>query len=178
MYSKRFFLVGPMGAGKSTIGRQLAKRFDLPFIDIDNEIENVSGADIQWIFDKEGEYGFRLRESKVLRRSVESNTKAVIATGGGIVLNEENRLLISSAGIVIYLSVTKQQLYERIKRDRKRPLLQVEDRQQAVNRLFDERDPLYRQIADVIFSSSNTQVQRVVDELERELDHLELGCRN
>ena len=178
MYPKRFFLVGPMGAGKSTIGRQLAKRFDLPFIDIDNEIENVSGADIQWIFDKEGEYGFRLRESKVLRRSVESNTKAVIATGGGIVLNEENRLLISSAGIVIYLSVAKQQLYERIKRDRKRPLLQVEDRQQAVNRLFDERDPLYRQIADVIFSSSNTQVQRVVDELERELDHLELGCRN
>ena len=79
---------------------------------------------------------------------------------------------------MIYLSATKQQLYERIKRDRKRPLLQVEDRQQAVNRLFDERDPLYRQIADVIFSSSNTQVQRVVDELERELDHLELGCRN
>ena len=102
MHPKRFFLVGPMGAGKSTIGRQLAKRFDLPFIDIDNEIENVSGADIQWIFDKEGEYGFRLRESKVLRRSVESNTKAVIATGGGIVLNEENRLLISSAGTVIY----------------------------------------------------------------------------
>ena len=79
---------------------------------------------------------------------------------------------------MIYLSVTKQQLYERIKRDRKRPLLQVEDRQQAVNRLFDERDPLYRQIADVIFSSSSTQVQRVVDELAREIDHLELGCRN
>ncbi len=176
MHSKRFFLVGPMGAGKSTIGRQLAKRFGLPFIDIDNEIESATGADIQWIFDKEGEYGFRLRESKVLKRVVESNVKAIIATGGGIVLNDANRSLISSTGIVIYLSVTKQQIYERTKRDRKRPLLQVEDRQQAVDRLFDERDPLYRQIADVIFSSSSLQVQRVVDELAREIDHLELGC--
>ena len=178
MYSKRFFLVGPMGAGKSTIGRQLAKFLELPFIDIDNEIESVSGADIQWIFDKEGEEGFRLRESKVLRRSVKSNAEAIIATGGGIVLNEENRSLISSAGTVIYLSVTKQQLYERTKRDRKRPLLQVEDRRQAVDTLFDERDPLYRQIADVIFSSSSLKVRKVVDELARDINRFELGYRD
>ena len=178
MYSKRFFLVGPMGAGKSTIGRQLAKFLELPFIDIDNEIESVSGADIQWIFDKEGEEGFRLRESKVLRHSIKSNAEAIIATGGGIVLNEENRSLISSAGTVIYLSVTKQQLYERIKRDRKRPLLQVEDRRQAVDTLFDERDPLYRQIADVIFSSSSLKVRKVVDELARDINRFELGCRD
>ena len=174
MVSKRFFLVGPMGAGKSTIGRQLAKRFELPFIDIDNEIENAAGADIQWIFDMEGEQGFRLRESKILKNSIDSNVAAIIATGGGIVLNDKNRSLISSSGTVIYLSVPKHQLYERTKRDKKRPLLQVEDRGNVVDRLFDERDPLYRQIADVIFSSSSLQVQRVVDELARKIHQFEL----
>ena len=93
-------------------------------------------------------------------------------------MNEENRSLISSAGTVIYLSVTKQQLYERTKRDRKRPLLQVEDRQQAVDTLFDERDPLYRQIADVIFSSSSLKVRKVVDELARDINRFELDCRD
>ena len=169
MKLRHFFLVGPMGSGKSTIGKQLANRLDRPFIDIDCEIESAAGADIQWIFDMEGEEGFRIRESKILKHCINTSEAAVIATGGGIILNKDNRLLLSCAGQVIYLCTTKQQLYERLKRDKKRPLLQVEDRRKVVDELFDQRDPLYREISDIVFTSSSLQVQRTVSELIRQL---------
>ena len=169
MITEHLFLVGPMGAGKSTIGKQLANILGRPFFDIDVEIVKSTGADIQWIFDMEGEEGFRQRESAMLLRTIASSTPSVIATGGGIVLRSDNRNAMVDAGKVVYLWVTKQQLYERTKRDKKRPLLQVEDRKTAIDLLYEQRDPLYREIADIVFRSSSFHAQQVAAELADQL---------
>jgi shikimate kinase len=169
MTTEHLFLVGPMGAGKSTIGKQLANILGRPFFDIDVEIVKSTGADIQWIFDMEGEEGFRQRESAMLLRTIASSTPSVIATGGGIVLRSDNRNAMVEAGKVVYLWVTKQQLYERTKRDKKRPLLQVEDRKTAIDLLYEQRDPLYREIADIVFRSSSFHAQQVATELADQL---------
>jgi shikimate kinase len=153
MSEQHIFLVGPMGAGKSTIGRQLATFLNRPFFDIDNEIEARTGADIQWIFDMEGEEGFRCRETRVLTEISDNETSSVIATGGGIILRPENRTFLAQNGQVIYLSATKEQLYERTRRDKSRPLLQVDDRRAVIDQLVEKRDPLYREIADLVFPS-------------------------
>ena len=108
MTTRHLFLIGPMGAGKSTIGKQLASVLGRPFLDIDLEIVKSTGADIQWIFDMEGEDGFRQRESNMLMRTISSSTPSVIATGGGIVLSTDNRNAMTTAGKVVYLWVTKQ----------------------------------------------------------------------
>ena len=165
MITEHLFLVGPMGAGKSTIGKQLANILGRPFFDIDVEIVKSTGADIQWIFDMEGEEGFRQRESAMLLRTIASSTPSVIATGGGIVLRSDNRNAMVDAGKVVYLRVTKQQLYERTKRDKKRPLLQVEDRKTTIDLLYEQRDPLYRNVADIVFTPESVQMQRVAAEL-------------
>ncbi len=169
MTEKHIFLIGPMGAGKSTIGREMANALGRPFLDIDHEVVKSSGADIQWIFDVEGEEGFRERETRALRHAIDNASTAVIATGGGIVLRGENRIAMADAGQVVYLSATKQQLYERTKRDKARPLLQVDDRKAVIDNLFDERDPLYREVASLIFSSSETKAPKVAMELIRTL---------
>jgi len=169
MITEHLFLVGPMGAGKSTIGKQLANILGRPFFDIDVEIVKSTGADIQWIFDMEGEEGFRQRESAMLLRTIASSTPSVIATGGGIVLRSDNRNAMVETGKVVYLWVTKQQLYERTKRDKKRPLLQVEDRKTAIDLLYEQRDPLYREIADIVFRSSSFHAQQVATELADQL---------
>ena len=160
MITEHLFLVGPMGAGKSTIGKQLANILGRPFFDIDVEIVKSTGADIQWIFDMEGEEGFRQRESAMLLRTIASSTPSVIATGGGIVLRSDNRNAMVDAGKVVYLWVTKEQLYERTERDKKRPLLQVEDRKSTIDLLYEQRDPLYREIADIVFRSSSFHAQQ------------------
>ena len=129
MSEQHIFLVGPMGVGKTSVGRQLAGLLHRPFVDVDAEIESRCGADIQWIFDMEGEAGFRKRETKVLGDIVASSASSVIATGGGVVMTKENRKILQSSGQVIYLSVSKEQLYERMRRDKSRPLLQVENRE-------------------------------------------------
>ena len=170
--SDHIFLIGPMGAGKSTVGKQLARALSRPFFDIDHEIVKSTGADIQWIFDMEGEDGFRLRESKALDNLIQSERSAVIATGGGVVLQSSNRIAMSKAGQVIYLCATKDQLYERTKRDKTRPLLQVDDRRAVIDSLFEERDPLYRSVADFVFSSGSVQIQRVVNEITDQLSTL------
>ena len=170
--SDHIFLIGPMGAGKSTVGKQLARVLSRPFFDIDDEITKSTGADIQWIFDMEGEEVFRLRESKALNNMIKLKRSAVIATGGGIVLERTNRIAMSKAGQVVYLFATKDQLYERTKRDRKRPLLQVADRRAVINRLFEQRDPLYRSVADFIFASGTVQIQTVVNEITDQLSAL------
>jgi shikimate kinase len=158
-----------MGAGKSTVGKQLATTLGRPFFDIDHEIVKSTGADIQWIFDMEGEEGFRLRESKVLSSVIDSHSSAVIATGGGIILRASNRKVMSATGRVVYLSATKAQLYERTKRDKKRPLLQVTDRRAVIDELFDLRDPLYRSLADIVFTSGSVQMQRVANDIVEQL---------
>jgi shikimate kinase len=153
MSEQHIFLVGPMGVGKTSVGRQLASLLHRPFVDVDAEIESRCGADIQWIFDMEGEAGFRKRETKVLDDIVANSASSVIATGGGVVMTKENRKILQSNGQVIYLSVSKEQLYERMRRDKSRPLLQVENREQVIDDLIELRDPLYREIADVVFAA-------------------------
>ncbi len=146
------FLVGPMGAGKSTIGRLLANHFRLEFKDTDQEIEDLSGVDIQWIFDKEGEEGFRNRETTVLKSLAKQHT-ILLATGGGIVMREENRHLLVNSGRVVYLQTSIDEQVRRTIRDKKRPLLQTENPREMLSELMAIREPLYQEIAD---HTSNT----------------------
>ena len=165
MTPQHIFLIGPMGAGKTTIGRHLADLLGLSFIDVDAEIESRAGADIQWIFDMEGEQGFRDRETKVLNDLVSGTPPRVIATGGGIILNADNRAVLQCCGLVIYLSATAEQLIERTRRDKTRPLLQVDDREAVIRKLVEERGPLYSQVADLVFPSGSTQPLRLAKKL-------------
>ena len=158
-----------MGVGKTSVGRQLAGLLHRPFVDVDAEIESRCGADIQWIFDMEGEAGFRKRETKVLGDIVASSASSVIATGGGVVMTKENRKILQSSGQVIYLSVSKEQLYERMRRDKSRPLLQVGNREKVIDDLIELRDPLYREIADVVFAAEAGSAYRVAKVLLDEL---------
>ncbi|WP_323846690.1 shikimate kinase AroK [Microbulbifer magnicolonia] len=147
--NRAIFLVGPMGAGKSTIGKLLAAQLQLPFADSDKVLEERTGADIPWIFDVEGEAGFRRRESEVLRELCRGPTQ-VVATGGGIVLMEENRRRLQKYGLVVYLQASVEQLLERTSKSGNRPLLQVEDPRARIIELLQQRDPLYREVADII----------------------------
>jgi shikimate kinase len=151
---KKVFLIGPMGAGKTTIGRHLATELSLPFIDTDHEIEERCGADIPWIFDVEGEEGFRLREHKVLHDICESSP-AVIATGGGIIMRGDNRALLREHGVAVYLHATVNQQLSRTGKDRSRPLLNKGDPKTILTDLMTMRDPLYREVAKVVFPTDN-----------------------
>ncbi len=163
---QRIFLVGPMGAGKTTVGRQLARLLGRTFLDLDAEIEVRTGADISWIFDVEGEAGFRKRESAMLAE-LAAKENAVIATGGGVVLAPDNRAVLKASGMVIYLAVPLAALYERTSRDSKRPLLQVADRRDAISKLLTERAPLYRQVADTIYEGVNASPLATAEALTR-----------
>ena len=158
------FLVGPMGAGKSTIGRLLATELGFNFRDSDRVIEERTGADIPWIFDMEGEEGFRERESAVLQE-LAGDTNTVVATGGGIVLREQNRAVMKSAGFVCYLTASIDQLVERTARDKKRPLLQVENPRQKIIDLLALRDPLYQGAADFIVNTDRRSPKAVAQEI-------------
>ncbi|NNM52306.1 MAG: shikimate kinase AroK [Pseudomonadales bacterium] len=148
----RIFLVGPMGAGKSTIGRQLAELLDLDFLDTDQEIERRTGADIPWIFDVEGEQGFRDREESVIDLLTQ-RSQLVLATGGGAVMRHANREHLHGRGFVIYLCTTVDQQLERTARDRHRPLLQTSDPEKTLRDLQAIRDPLYREVAHAVVST-------------------------
>ena len=143
------FLVGPMGAGKSTIGRHLASLLNKEFFDADRELERRTGASIPLIFDIEGETGFRRREAGLLQELAQKDN-IVLATGGGAVLAEANRRLLRSHGTVVYLQADIDTLVERTRKDRNRPLLQNVDKRQKLQALLEERDPLYRQTADIV----------------------------
>lgn len=153
-----------MGAGKSTIGKLLASRLGWTFLDSDNLIEERTGADIPWIFDVEGEEGFRERESAVLIDALQE-TDTVIATGGGIVLRESNRALLKSSPFVIYLTASIEQLVERTCKDKKRPLLQVPDPKAKIIDLFNRRDPLYREVSTHIIKTDGRSPKSVVIEI-------------
>lgn len=159
----RIVLVGPMGAGKSTIGRLLAKQLGYPFLDTDREIEARCGADIPWIFDMEGESGFRQRESQIIAELME-RTPLVLATGGGAVLRPENRQQLGQA-FVVYLRTSLSQQYERTRLDRNRPLLQQDNPRAILERLFSERDPLYSELADIIMKTDRKSPRVVVRQL-------------
>ena len=168
---ERIILVGPMGAGKSTVGRQLARALGYRFLDTDRELEARTGADIPWIFDVEGESGFRDRESRVIYELL-SESGIVLATGGGAVLRPENRQRMMD-GYVIYLRVTPDLQYERTRMDRNRPLLQNPDPRGVLERLFEERDPLYQEIADLTVESSQRGPRHLVRHLSRVLEESE-----
>jgi len=166
------FLIGPMGAGKTTIGRLLARELKLDFHDTDQEIEERCGAEISWIFDMEGEAGFRVREEKVIADLTQLN-KIVLATGGGVVLSEANRRNLHSRGLVIYLVATIKQQLDRTRRDQKRPLLQVDDQEGTLRALMEKRDPLYREIADHMVETNHRSAKAVCDEITRFLHGIE-----
>jgi shikimate kinase len=147
------FLIGPMGAGKTTVGRQLAELFRMPFLDLDQEIEARTGAPGGLIFEVEGEEGFRRREAALLAELAARNG-LVLATGGGAVLAEENRRRLRARGFVIWLDARVEAQLARLSRDRQRPLLQAGDRRQRLERLAAERDPLYAEIADLRVASA------------------------
>ena len=140
-------LVGPMGVGKSSVGRLLASRLGFSFVDTDSVIEERTGADIPWIFDVEGEEGFRARETGVLRDLLDNQASMVIATGGGIVTQPQNLPLLRELGHVFFLNASIEQLAARTSRDKKRPLLQVEDPVAKIRELIEARTPLYQNVA-------------------------------
>ncbi len=161
-------LVGPMGAGKSTIGRLLAKELRLPFRDSDKEIEQRTGASIPLIFDVEGEQGFREREHAVIEALCEMQG-VVLATGGGAVLRPDNRRLLQSGGRVIYLCTSVEQQLDRTARDRNRPLLQASNPREILTNLMAVRDPLYREIADIVILTDERPPRLVVAEILEQL---------
>lgn len=163
------FLIGPMGAGKTTVGRRVAMQLGLDFHDLDHEIEERSGATIALIFELDGEAGFRKREAELLD---EFSAKAgiLLSTGGGAVLAAENRKHLRERGYVVYLETTIEQQLKRLAHDRKRPLLAAPDRRERLLKLAAEREPLYHQIADLVVptglnASSGAVARRLVDEL-------------
>lgn len=167
---RNIFLIGPMGAGKSTIGRQLAQLLSMDFVDSDTEIEQRAGADIGWIFDVEGEEGFRKREERIINELTQRQG-IVLSTGGGAVMSKENRNHLSARGIVIYLETTVEKQHQRTLRDKKRPLLQgVEDPRKVLEDLAKIRTPLYEEIADITLQtdeqSAKLMANNIIDLLE------------
>jgi len=154
------FLVGPMGAGKSTIGRSLAEQLGLPFEDSDQLIQQRTGVNIPTIFEFEGEEGFRRREAIVLEELTQQ-AGIVLATGGGSVLRAENRTALATRGVVVYLHCSPEQQYRRTLRDKNRPLLQTEDPMAVLRELMAVRDPLYRQIADLVITTDKRSTAAV-----------------
>lgn len=167
---RNIFLIGPMGAGKSTIGRELAEKLHLDFYDSDQEIERRTGADIAWVFDLEGEDGFRKREETVIDDLSEMQG-IVLATGGGSVISDQIRNRLSARGIVVYLETTIDKQVARTQRDRRRPLLQTsEEPRKVLERLAIERNPLYEEIADVIVPTDDQSAKIVANKIIERID--------
>ncbi len=162
------YLIGPMGSGKTAVGRYLARLLDLTFHDSDTEIERRTGVDIPLIFEKEGEAGFRQRERDAIEL-LTAMEHIVLATGGGAVLLEENRRHLSQRGYVVYLETSVVQQVERVKQGRDRPLLNNVDIASKLAQLMAERVPLYREVADVIVPTDGRKVRTVAEDILREL---------
>ncbi|MEZ8141309.1 shikimate kinase I [Enterovibrio norvegicus FF-33] len=161
---RNIFLVGPMGAGKSTIGRHLAQQLHMEFFDSDTVIEERTGADIAWVFDVEGEEGFRVREENVINDLTEKQG-IVLATGGGSILSKESRNRLSARGIVVYLETTIEKQLARTQRDKKRPLLQTDQPREVLEALAEERNPLYEEIADYVVRTDDQSAKVVANQI-------------
>ncbi|MCI0749248.1 MAG: shikimate kinase AroK [Nevskiales bacterium] len=168
------FLVGPMGAGKTTVGKQLARMRGMNFADSDQEIERRTGVDIAYIFEREGEPGFRQRERQVIA-DLTGCHRLVLATGGGAVLDAGNRQHLSSRGFVIYLRATLDQQWRRTGRSGRRPLLKAGNRREVLEQLFQIRDPLYREVADCIIDTDGRSARLLAQEIGRQLDRQTIG---
>lgn len=164
MTHSRIFLVGPMGAGKTTIGRRLAKDLHKTFMDADQELEKRTGASVALIFDVEGESGFREREMRIIDELTLTDD-VVLATGGGAVLNSQNRDALSSRGFVVYLHAAVEELIERTRRDANRPLLNTDDPAAKMREILAQRDTLYRDVADLIVDTGTLNLPEAVKEI-------------
>ena len=162
------FLVGLMGAGKTSVGKLLARRLGKTFYDCDQEIERSTGVRIPVIFEIEGEAGFRARERRMLD-DLAQRSQVVLATGGGAVLAEANRALLKTHGTVVYLCASPQDLWQRTRHDRNRPLLQTPNPLATLRALYNERDPLYREVADVVVDTGNQSLSALAHRLEQKL---------
>ncbi len=161
---KNIFLIGPMGAGKSAVGRQLARTLHLTFVDSDDEVESRTGVDIAFIFEKEGEEGFRKREAAAIDDLTKMDN-VVLATGGGAVVDADNRSHLGGRGLVVYLYTTVDQQVSRTKKGRERPLLESGNRRAILEELLAQRDPLYREIADLVVETDGRKVHSVASEI-------------
>jgi shikimate kinase len=166
---RNVFIVGPMGAGKTTVGKLLADELGLEFLDSDKEIEDRTGADIGWIFDVEGETGFRKREAAMIDE-LTARSAVLVATGGGAVLLEENRKRLVSRGTVIYLNAPLEQQIERTSRDRTRPLLRDGEPGDVLAALQEDRGPLYQEVADFTFTADRRSAKALAQEIARALE--------
>ncbi|MBT3428156.1 MAG: shikimate kinase AroK [Gammaproteobacteria bacterium] len=169
---KSLFLVGPMASGKTTVGQKLAKQLDLEFIDVDQEIVRRSGVSIAWIFDVEGEELFRERESRIIEE-LSLLPGLLLATGGGAILRAENRRCLIERGAVLFLDTTVDTQLNRTTYDTKRPLLQNVDKRKVLTKMKLERDPLYREVADVTVKVDNRSANRMIETIMAEL--LDIG---
>ena len=168
MSHRNIILIGPMGSGKSTIGNIIAKRLHREFRDSDHLIEKRTGVDIARIFDIEGEQGFRDRESNALSELLSQNNR-VIATGGGSVLRQENQKLLKQKGYIVFLDTSVDQQMRRLAKDKKRPLLQTENPRQRLEALFDERHPIYLDLADLAIKTDKRVARRLAADIINQL---------
>ncbi len=167
---RNIFLIGPMGAGKTTIGKQLAQLLHLEFIDTDQEIESRTGAPIDWIFDIEGEDGFRVREKEIIAE-LSQRQGIVLATGGGAVVTPENRTFLAGRGIVVYLETSIEQQLERTRKDKRRPLLQNnDDPESTLIDLHKKRDAQYKEIADIIVATNENSIKSVANKIANQIN--------
>jgi len=170
---KRIFLVGPMGSGKTTVGRHLARRLGMEFVDLDHEIQARCGVEVAVIFDIEGEEGFRKRESDLLDELTQRDN-IILATGGGSILESGNRRRLSERGLVVYLQTSVDQQLRRLERDKQRPLLQAPNRRQKLNELAKARNPVYEEAAELIVPSANIPPPAMAARVEQAIrNHLE-----
>lgn len=164
------FLIGPMGAGKTTIGRRLAELRGLQFLDSDHEIEARTGVDIPYIFEREGEPGFRKREKQIIAE-LTAMSGIVLATGGGAILDPDNRQVLAARGYVVYLHASVDQQLARTSRADNRPLLHASsNRRETLTLLFTMRDPLYREIADLVLATDHRSAKTLIQDIERGLE--------
>ncbi len=160
------FLIGPMGSGKTTLGRRVAPALGMEFIDLDEELEKRCGVEVAVIFEIEGEAGFRDREHALLAEVAQGSGR-VIATGGGAVLREDNRAVLRAGGLVVWLNASVAQQLKRLERDKRRPLLAAPDRRERLTRMADQRNPIYAEVADIVFESKNLPLHRMAQALEQ-----------
>ncbi len=168
MNRRNIILIGPMGSGKSTIGNIIAKRLNREFCDSDHYIEDRTGVDIARIFDIEGEAGFRDRESKALVDLLSSNNR-VVATGGGSVLRPENQKLLRETGYIVFLDTSVKEQLQRLRRDKKRPLLQTANPRERLESLFAERRPIYLELADLAVKTDKRVARRLAADIISQL---------